>query len=128
MNIKRILKKLAKFDQIPAIINNTLKPTSVQKPSRIEVHNALVLTIILYGRESYPPKQKDKKRPTSIEIKVFRRIAIHILFDHKWNKDILGELKVEPVDEKLSRYESNWLRHVTRINSNRIPKIMLKYR
>jgi len=61
-------------------------------------------------------------------MKVFRRTAIHILFDHKRNKDILAELKVEPVDEKLRRYKSNWLRHVRRMNSNRIPKIMLNYR
>jgi len=36
----------------------------------------------------------------------------------------LEELKVEPVDEKLRRYKSNWPRHVTKINSSRTPKIM----
>jgi hypothetical protein len=38
----------------------------------------------------------------------------------------LEEVKVEPADKKLRRYKSNWLRHVTRMNS-RIPKIMLNY-
>jgi len=37
MNIKGILKKLAKFGQKAGIINNTLKLTSVQKPSTIKV-------------------------------------------------------------------------------------------
>jgi len=37
-------------------------------------------------------------------------------------------LKVEPVEEKLRRYKSNWLLHVTRMNNNRMPKIMLNYR
>ena len=36
-------------------------------------------------------------------------------------------MKVESVDEKLRRYTSNWLQHVTRMN-NRMPKIMLNYR
>jgi len=36
-------------------------------------------------------------------------------------------LKVEPADEKLRRYKSTWLRHVTGVN-NRMPKIMLNYR
>jgi len=58
-------------------------------------------------------------------MKVFRRTAVHILFDHKRKEDISEELNVEPVDEKLIRYKPNWLRHVTRMNSNRMPKIML---
>jgi len=41
------------------------------------------------------------------------------------NEEILGELKVEPVDEKLRRYKSNWLRHGTRMNSCRLAKILL---
>jgi hypothetical protein len=36
-------------------------------------------------------------------------------------------MKVEPVDEKLRRYKSNWLRHVTRMKKI-MPKIMLNYR
>jgi hypothetical protein len=36
--------------------------------------------------------------------------------------------EVEPVGEKLIRYKSNWLRHLTRINNNRMPRIMLNYR
>jgi hypothetical protein len=40
----------------------------------------------------------------------------------------LEDLKAEPVDKKLRRYKSNWLSHVTRMNSNRMPKIMLNYR
>jgi hypothetical protein len=47
-------------------------------------------------------------------------------FHHKRNEEIQEDLRVEPVDEKLRRYKSNWL-HVTRMN-NRMPKIMLNYR
>jgi len=38
------------------------------------------------------------------------------------NEEILKELKVEPVDEKLRRYKSDWLRQVTRMKNNRLPK------
>jgi len=40
----------------------------------------------------------------------------------------LDELKVEPVDDDIRRYKSNFLQHVTRMNSNRMPQIMLNYR
>jgi len=58
-------------------------------------------------------------------MKIFRT-AGYILFYHKGNEEILYELKVGPVDEKLIGYKSNCLRHITRMNYNRMPKIMLK--
>jgi hypothetical protein len=44
------------------------------------------------------------------------------------NKEILEELKVEPGDGNLPRYKSKLLRHMTRKNINRMPKIMLNAR
>jgi hypothetical protein len=58
----------------------------------------------------------------------FRRIAGYTLFAHKINEDILQELKLELVDQKLRRYKSNWLRYIKRMNNNVMPKTMLKYR
>jgi hypothetical protein len=37
-------------------------------------------------------------------MKFFRRTAGYTLLNHKRNKEILEELKLEPVDEKLRRY------------------------
>jgi hypothetical protein len=48
--------------------------------------------------------------------------------DHKRNEEILEELKVEPVNEKLRRFKSNWLPHVTRMNSSGMLKMMVTYR
>jgi len=61
-------------------------------------------------------------------MKVFRRTTRYILFDHKRNEEILEELKVEPVIQKLRRYKLNWLQLVTRMNNNGMPKVMLNYR
>ena len=60
-----------------------------------------ILHILLYGREIWTPWKKDKKRLTSTEKKDFRRTAKYTHFDHKRNEEILEEMKVEPVDEKL---------------------------
>jgi hypothetical protein len=45
---------------------------------------------------------KDKKQFTSIEMTIFRREG-YTLFDHKRDEEILEELKLEPVDEKVRR-------------------------
>jgi len=40
----------------------------------------------------------------------------------------LEELKLEPVEEKLKRYNSNGLRYLTTMNSNSMAKILLNCR
>jgi hypothetical protein len=45
----------------------------------------------------------NKEQLTSTEIKFFRRIG-YTLLDHKRN-ELLEELKIQPVDKKLRRYE-----------------------
>ena len=61
-------------------------------------------------------------------MKFFKRTAADTRFDHKKNQGILEKQKVEPADEKLRRYKLNWLGHLTRINLNRMLKIMLNCR
>ena len=65
-----------------------------------------------------------------MEMKFVGRAAEHTHFlSTKEIKKILEELKVEPVDEKLRRYKTNWLRHakITKSSSG-MPKIMLNFR
>ena len=70
---------------------------------------------------------KGQKLLTSVEMEFFIRTAKYTLFDYKRNEEILEYSKAEPADARLRRYESNWLRQVTRMNSNRMPKVMLNY-
>jgi len=42
------------------------------------------------------------------------------------NVEMLEELKVETAEEKPRICKSNWLRLAKRMNSNKMPKIMLK--
>jgi len=59
---------------------------------------------------------------------LFWNVIILCLCTFSLNTEILAGLKVEPADEKLRKQKSNWLRHVTRMNSNRMPKVMLNCR
>jgi hypothetical protein len=121
-----IQQNLATFAKLQGNLNNTVKPSIAQTFLSIKVYNALAVPILLNGSEIWTIRKNDKKRLTSVEIKFFRRAAGYTLLDRKRNEEILEQLKVEPVDEKLRRYKSNWLRNVTRVN-NRMPKIMLDY-
>ena len=59
-----------------------------------------------------PLEEKDYKPQASVEMLFFRRTARYILFDNRRSEEILEELEIEPVDEKLRMYNSHWLRQV----------------
>ena len=75
----------------------------VQKLSSKEVYNALTLPILLHGSKIWTLRKKDNNRLTSTEMKFFRTAARNTLHEYKSNEEILEELEVESVDEKLRR-------------------------
>ena len=56
-------------------------------------------------------------------MKFFTGTGGYTLFDHNRDENFLEELKFEPVFEKLRRYKSNCLPHVTRMSNKRMPNI-----
>jgi hypothetical protein len=60
-------------------------------------------------------------------MKYLRRTAGYTLLDHKRNKEILEELHVTPLEDKLCTYRHKWFQHVHRMEYNRLPKPLLNY-
>jgi len=57
------------------IFNRTLKPSQVQKHTRLKIYNTLALHTLLYGCETLAIREHDKSRKTSVGIKCMRRMA-----------------------------------------------------
>jgi hypothetical protein len=56
-------------------------------------------------------------------MKFFTGTFGYTLFDHNRDEKLLEELKFEPAVEKLRRYKSNWLPHITRTSNKIMPNI-----
>jgi hypothetical protein len=97
-----------KFLKIAGIINNVFKPNKVKKNTRIKLYSTLALPVLLYGSESWTIKAKGKARLISAEMKFMRRTADgYICSDFKQNTEILEELKVTPIQDKISNYKTD---------------------
>jgi hypothetical protein len=59
------------------------------------------------------------------EMKYLRRTAGYTLLKHKRNEEILEELHVTPLEDKL--YIHKWFQNVHGMEDNRLPKQLLNY-
>jgi hypothetical protein len=87
--------------QILGFLNNTLKPNLAQRSTRLQLYKTLALPTLLYGSEIWTIKQCDKNRLRTAEMKYLRRTAGYTLFNHKRSEEILEELHVTPLEDKL---------------------------
>jgi hypothetical protein len=106
---KDIDNKNTKFRKITGLINNTFKPNEVQKGTRIKLYTTLALPIIPYGSETWTVKSKDKSRLAAAEMRFMRKTAKYRWRDHKTNKEMLNELKVTSILDKITSYKSDWI-------------------
>jgi hypothetical protein len=82
---------------------------------------------LLYGSETWTIKARDFRRITATEMKYMKRTAGYTLTDYKTNTQIVKELKLTPILNKLLEYKRKWIKHVNRMPRNRLPRILKNY-
>lgn len=63
-----------------------------------------------------------------IQIKFLRRIEAYTEEDRTRNESIRTVLDLEPLEEKVKRFEADWEEHLTRMDVNRLPRMLYRYK
>jgi len=72
-------------------------------------------------------KARDARRITVAQMKYIRRTTGYTWTDYKTNAQIVKELKITPILDKLLEYKRSWIQCVNRIPRNRLPRVMKHY-
>ena len=72
-------------------------------------------------------KKSDEKRIESVEIKFLKRTGSYRLIDKLRSFKIRKELKIDAIEGRISEYRTDWINHINRMESKRLPTIILKY-
>ncbi|KAJ4426951.1 hypothetical protein ANN_26750 [Periplaneta americana] len=107
------------------IINNIMKPSLVQRHTRIPLYKTLPRPVLCYGSEAWTLREKDESRITANEMKFMRYTAGYTKWNHKCNEDVMEELQQEPVINHVKHYQNNWINHLHRMHRGRIPKVTI---
>ena len=93
--------------------------------TKLHVYRACVLSILLYGSESWTTYASQEKRLNTFHTRCLRRI-LHIKWqDRVTNTEVLLRAGIPSLFALLSQRRLNWLGHVRRMEPGRIPKDML---
>jgi len=83
---------------------------------------------LLYGSETGTVKASDGRRITTVEMKYMRRTEGYTWTDYRTNVQIVKELKITAILDKLLEYKRSWIQHVNRMPRNRLPRVMKQHR
>ena len=95
----------------------------------MRVHSTVVLSTLLYGRETWAIKAVDFRR-----LAAFHHRCVRLLLDipratewqeHISNTTLLERAKVQPIEEILKTRRLRWLGHVAQMDNSRMPKCIL---
>jgi hypothetical protein len=71
-------------------------------------------------------KSKDKPRLSAAEMKFMLKTAKYTYRNHKTNEELLYELKVTSILEKIISYKNGWIQNINRMPRSKLPNLLTK--
>lgn len=95
-------------------LSNIWQATDINRKTKASLFKSLVLSVLLYGRETWKLTKGDKEKLDVFETKCLRRV-----FKIWWqqlipNKTVLQMATAENISDQVRRWRWNWIGHVLR--------------
>ena len=100
----------------------------MRKEIQLRFHNIISKPVLLYGREYWTLRQRDKSRINSLQIRFLRSLSGVTLKDRIKSEEIRKKWNVEEMIDGIKNYQLKWNQHILRMPENRIPCKALQYR
>ena len=102
-----------------------MRHKSIKMPTKTAIYQAVVLSTLLYGSESWNTTVQEEKQLAAFHTRCLRRILGVSWQDHVPN-EVIFERTSQVLLINISRHKSlTWLGHVTRLHQTRLPRRLL---
>ena len=109
-------------------IEHLMKAKNISLKTKLSLYNATVISVLLYGSETWQLYAADKKRLNAFHQRCLRRILKVSYRDHITNVEILKRTGQREIGDVLMERRLRWYGHVARMAEERIPKIVMKWK
>ena len=93
--------------------------------AKIKVYRATVLTILLYGAETWTCYRRHVKMLDAFHMRHLRYFMCIKWQDKVTNNEVLQRAKMDGMDAMLMRAQLRWVGHLQRMSVDRMPKQIL---
>lgn len=118
--------KLNRFYNMCGTIRRTLKNKTL-KSTQLKFYKTMAVPTLTYACENWTINRSDKRKIETAEMKFLRSVAGYRLLDKKPSKEIREELNMDNLIDRIQNLKLNWLHHIERMSSNRLPRVLLNY-
>ncbi|XP_019755408.1 uncharacterized protein LOC109534252 [Dendroctonus ponderosae] len=94
------------------------------KQAKTKIYKTCVRPVLTYATETRAHTSRTKNIPRTTEMKILRNIAGYTLRDRKRNTDTRNECEIEDIVRWGRKRRRAWNDHVTRMNMDRVAKIL----
>ena len=98
-----------------------MRHKSIKMPTKTAIYQAVALSTLLYGSESWNTTVQGEKRLSAFHTRCLRRILGVSWQDHVPNEVIFERTSQVPLINILRHKRLTWLGHVTRMHQTRLP-------
>jgi hypothetical protein len=119
--------KIQTYNKINGVIRRHFGK-QITKETKLRIHNITAKTALKFGSEAWMLKKRDARRLEAAQMKFLRHLLGITELDRERNQSVREKPGVPNIVLEIKQYQREWLQHVERMNTDRIPKQTLKYR
>jgi hypothetical protein len=98
------------------------------RETKLRIHNITAKAALKFGTEAWVLKEQDGQRLEATQMKFLRHLLGITKLDRERNQSVREKLGVQNIVLEIQQYQREWLQHVARMGTGRIPKQALKCR
>ncbi len=123
---KEVTRRLGKaFQSFSSLMTPLWKRREVSVQTKLRICNAVALSTLLYGAETWALTANDLRRLEAFYMYCLRRILRLSWMSRVTNIDVRNRCQVPTLEAILRQRRLRWLGHVQRMSDQRLPKALL---
>ena len=103
-------------------LNNVWKNKNIKQKTKLKIYRSNVLSVLLYGAETWSVNKTTGKRLAAFHLKCLRRILKIRWFDYVKNETVLERANVEDIEKVIKKRRWQYLGHALRMDPERLPR------